>query len=103
MGVGEQGENHVDLNRGDADVKVFAGPSGGSSVHQVFKRSGVHNAMKDFKCPFLRFFRMEAQYPGERLKVPVTKWRDDSRRNWQGRGSEKVDIVEGPSNALKNV
>jgi len=59
--------------------------------------------VKDLECFLLRFFGMKAQYPGERLKVPISKRRDGGRRNWQDRGSEKVEIVEGPSNALEDV
>jgi hypothetical protein len=46
---------------------------------------------------------MEAQHLDERLKVRVSKGRDAHRGNWQGGGSEKVEIMKGPLNALQNV
>ena len=87
MGTGEKGEDHVNLNDGDACVEVFAGPSGGPSVDKQPEGGGVHNAKKDLECFLLRLFGMEAQYPGERLKVPIPERRDGGRRDWQYRGS----------------
>ena len=103
VGAGEKGEDHVNLNDGDAGVKVFEGPPRSPSVDKQPEGGGVHNAMKNLECFLLRFFRMEAQYPGERLKVPIPERRDGGRRSWQDRGSKKVEVVKGPSNALENV
>ncbi len=63
----------------------------------------MKDLVKNSKCFFLRFFRMEAQHLDERLKMRISKGRDTRRGNWQGGGSEKVEIVKGPSNALQNV
>ena len=87
MGAGEKGEDHVDLDEGDACVEVFAGPPGSPPVDKQSEGGGVHNAVKDLECFLLRFFGMEAQYPGERLKVPISERRDGGRGNWQDRGS----------------
>ena len=82
---------------------MLAGPSGGSSENKAVKRGGMYHSVKNSKSFLLRFFRMRAQNPGERLKVPVSKRGDAGRRSWQGVGSKEMEIVKGPSNALKNV
>jgi hypothetical protein len=103
MGAGEKGEDHVNLNDGDACVKVFEGPPRSPSVDKQPEGGGVHNAMKNLECFLLRFFGVEAQYLGERFKVPIPEGRDGGRRGWQDRGSKKVEFVEGPSDALEDV
>ena len=73
MGVREQGKDHGDLEERDADVEVLAGPPGGPSVHQMLKWHRMKDLVKDSKCIFLRFIRMEAQHLDERLKMRVSK------------------------------
>ena len=58
MGTGEKGEDHVNLDDGDACVEVFAGPPGRPFVDKQPEGGGVNNAMKDLECFFLRFFGM---------------------------------------------
>ena len=103
MGIREQGKNHGNLRLGDNGAEVLAGPSGSSSKDQAIERGGMHDFVKDSKCFFLWFFRVEAQYPGERLEVPIPQGGDAGRQSWQGIGSKKVEIMKGPSNALENV
>ena len=103
MGVGEQRKDHGNLEGGDVDAEVLAGPPGGSSVYKVFKGSGIQDFVKDFKCFLLGFLRVKAQDLGERFEVRVPQRRDTRRRGWQGGGSEKMEIMEGPSSALENV
>ena len=71
VGVGEQGESLGDLKLGDSGAKVFASPSGDSSEDKAVDRGGMHNSVKDSKCFFLRFIRIKAQHPGERLIMRI--------------------------------
>ena len=103
MGVGEQGEHHGDVEQGGGGAEMLAGPSGDSSEDKAVESGGMHYSVKNPECFLLRFIRVMAQDPGERLKVPVAQRREASRRNWQGVGSKEMEIVKGPLNALENV
>ena len=63
----------------------------------------MQNAVENMKCPFLRLIRMKAQCPLQLLEERVTPWGDAGRKSRRDMGSEKVQIMKGPLNALENV
>ena len=82
---------------------MLIGPSGGSSEDEAIERGGMQEAVEDSEGFFLQLFRVKAQHLSQRLKVQVPQWGDAGRQGWQGGGSQEVEIMKGPLNALQDV
>ena len=94
MGDRKQVKIGANLMRGDTGVKVFVHPSRSSGEDKVLKWSGVQNAVKNMKCPFLRLIRMKAQCPLQLFEERVTPRGDAGRMSRRDMGSEKMQVVK---------
>ena len=63
----------------------------------------MQDVVEDSVGFLLRLVRMMAQHPLQCLKVRVSQRGDARRKSWRDVGSEKMEIVKGPLNALEDM
>ena len=63
----------------------------------------MQNVVEDSVGFLVRLVRMMAQHPLQCLKVRVSQRGDARRKSWRDVGSEKMEIVKGPLNALEDM